>query len=579
MIKHFHPMAVAALLIAGCVTAPVPTPEAVAPTATAPAAAPTIPPVVQQSFDAFRAEAIRAHTRYLSSDELEGRGPGTRGDALATKYIAAQFEAAGLEPAGDGGTYFQKVALIGLATVEKETRVRFVKKGGNAFPDLHFGTDFVGADQTQDASATIDSEVIFVGHGVQAPEYRWDDYKGLDVRGKTLVMLVNDPPASAQEPELFEGRRRTYYGRWTYKFETGTALGAKAVLLVHTSEGAGYGWSVVKNSWSGENGYVKREPGSSALSFAGWLSEKTAQELFAAAGLDLAEATKAAASRDFKPVALNVRFDGKVATRVRPFETANVVARLAGSDPALSNEAVIYTAHHDHLGIGAPDEDDPTDTIYNGAIDNATGTAAVIEIARVWANAPRPKRSIYFATVAAEEQGLLGSEFLAKNPPVPSGRIALALNLDALSLRGKVGSITMNGVEKTTFLDTATRVTRALDLKIIPDQAPEQGGYYRSDHFSLAKTGVPAFSIGLGSDVIGRTPEWVREKSREYGRKHYHQPSDEFDPSWDFASAVQAGHLTFWLGWEGANAPVKPDWLAGAEFKAVRDEAIGALTK
>jgi Zn-dependent M28 family amino/carboxypeptidase len=519
---------------------------------------------VKQAFDALRADAIRAHTKFLSGDLLEGRGPGTRGDELTTSYIAAQFEALGLEPAGDNGTYFQKVSLLGITTEADKSSFSFSKLGA-----LQFRDEIVGGNQSQLPNVTIDSDVVFVGHGVSAPEYQWDDYKGLDVRGKTLVMLVDDPPATEKEPDLFKGRARTYYGRWTYKFEMGTSRGADAVILIHTDPSAGYGWQVVRNSWGGEQAYVKNPEGKHALTFAGWVTQKKAQELFKAAGLDLEQLTQLAHTRDFKPVPLGVKFQSSVRSSIRPFDTANVVARLEGSDPKLKDEAVLYSAHHDHLGIGNPDDDDKTDTIYNGAIDNASGTATVLELARVWSTMqPRPKRSILFALVAAEEQGLLGSEYFGQHPAIPAGKIGLGINLDALNLFGEVTNMTMIGVDRTTFFPTAQNVTKAMNLTIVPDQAPEQGSYYRSDHFSLAKAGVPAFSVKQGVEVKGKPAGWGEAKSKEYREKHYHQPSDELDPAWDFNAAVQVAKLALWLGYEAAQAAQLPMWLEGEEFYA-----------
>ncbi|HEX8253408.1 MAG TPA: M28 family peptidase [Thermoanaerobaculia bacterium] len=526
------------------------------------------PAPVKHSFDAIRPDAIRAHTKFLASDLLEGRGPGTRGDALATSYIASQFEALGLEPAGDNGTYFQKVSLLGITTVADATRISFVKDGAGTL--LTYRDQFVGGNQTQQPEAALDSEIVFVGHGVVAPEYKWDDYKGVDVRGKTLVMLVDDPPATTAEPELFKGRARTYYGRWTYKHEIATAKGAAAVILVHTDAAAGYGWQVVRNSWTGEQAYVKNAEGQHALTFAGWVTQATAADLFKSAGVDLEKLTEAAHRRDFKPVPLNVRLQGNVKSTIRPFETNNVVARLAGSDAKLKNEAVLYSAHHDHLGIGTPDDDDPNDTIYNGAIDNASGTATILELARVWSEMkPRPKRSILFALVAAEEQGLLGSEYFGEHPAIPAGKIAVGLNLDALNLFGEVTSVTMIGADRTTFFPTVQSVAKTMNLTIVPDQAPEQGSYYRSDHFSLAKAGVPAFSIKQGAEVIGQPQGYGAAKVKEYRDKHYHQASDEFDPTWDFAAAVQVARFALWLGYEAAQTEQMPMWLEGEEFYGV----------
>lgn len=536
----------------------------------------TLPLLAQPSaFNDFRADAVRAHVKFLSSDLLEGRGPGTRGDALTTSYIAAQFEAMGLQPAGDDGTYFQKVSLLGLTTNGDTSRLAFTKGGAPIVGPLKYRDEFAGGNQTQVEATDIDSDVIFVGHGVVAPEYKWDDYKGLDTRGKTLVMLVDDPPANEAEPDLFKGRARTYYGRWTYKYEIGAAKHAAAVILIHTDKAAGYGWAVVRNSWTGEQAYVRNQPGEPALQFAGWMTESAAANLFKSAGLDLAALTKAAGARDFKPVPLGVKLSAHIESAIRPFDTANVVAKLEGSDPKLKDQAVLYTAHHDHLGIGMPDPKNPDDKIYNGAIDNASGAATVLEIARVWSQtSPRPKRSIYFALVAAEEQGLLGSEYLGQKPPVPAGRIALNLNLDALYLFGPVESVTMIGVDRMTFFPFAQKVTKAMGLTIVPDQAPEQGSYYRSDHFSLAKVGVPALSIKQGAEVKGKPPEWGRAQVKDYRDNRYHQAGDEFDPSWDFSAAVQMGQLAYWLGAEAANAAELPNWLEGEEFRAVRDKSL-----
>ncbi|HYR27862.1 MAG TPA: M28 family peptidase, partial [Thermoanaerobaculia bacterium] len=469
------------------------------------------------ALDEFRADAIRAHVKFLSDDLLEGRGPGTRGDALTTSYIATQFEAMGIQPAGDNGTYFQKVSLLGLTTDGDKSRLGFTKNGASVLGPLKYRDEYAGGNQTQAEATDVDSEVIFVGHGVVAPEYKWDDYKGIDTRGKTLVMLVDDPPANAGEPDLFKGRARTYYGRWTYKFDIGAMKGAEAVILIHTDQAAGYGWAVVRNSWSGEQAYVKNAPGEHALDFAGWITSGKAEELFKAAGLDLATLTKAAASRDFKPVPLGIKLNGHIASTIRPFDTANVVAKIEGSDAKLKEQAVLYSAHHDHIGIGTADPKNPSDTISNGAIDNASGVGTVLEIARVWSESkPRPKRSIYFALVAAEEQGLLGSEYFGQKPPIPAGRIALNLNLDALYLFGQVENVTMIGVDRMTFFPTAQKVTKAMGLTIVPDQAPEQGSYYRSDHFSMAKVGVPALSIKQGAEVKGKPAEWGKAKVKEY---------------------------------------------------------------
>jgi len=534
-----------------------------------------IPAAVKPSLDEFDAKALAAHTKFLSSDLLEGRGPGTRGDDLAMEYIAAQFEAAGLQPAGDNGTYFQKVPLLGIAMDASQSSVSFTKAGAPAIGPLKHLDQFVANDQSQQPSSTLDSELVFVGHGVVAPEYKWDDYKGLDTRGKTLVMLVDDPPANASEPDLFKGKTRTYYGRWTYKYEIGGIKGAQGVILIHTNDAAGYPWSVVRNSWGGEKSFIKLKAGEPSVQFASWITSDVANELFKAAGLDLAQLTQAAASRDFKPVSLGgYHLTGNIVSKIRPFDSANVVAKLPGSDPKLRDEAVLYSAHHDHLGIGTPDKNG--DRIYNGAIDNASGCAVLIEMARVWAQTkPAPKRSILFAAVAAEEQGLLGSAFYGLNPTIPAGRIALNINYDSIFEIGKVKDVTLNGVERTSFYPAAQKVTKALGMRIVPDAEPEQGHYYRSDHFSLSKVGIPAFSVDPGHEVVGKPAEWGKKQTDDYRENRYHQPSDEFDPKWDWSEGVQMSQLGFWLGWEAANAATMPNWNAGDEFRAARDKSLG----
>lgn len=531
------------------------------------------PPAVQKAMKAFDARALAVHDKFLASDLLEGRGPGTRGDDLAMQYIATQFELFGLQPAGDNGTYYQRVPLVGVKTVPEQSSISFTKDGAAQITPK-FGDDYVTGDASQNESSTLDSEVVFVGHGVEAPEYKWDDYKGLDTRGKTLVMLVDDPPATAADPDLFKGKTRTYYGRWTYKYEMGAAKGAQGVILIHTNDAAGYGWNVVRNSWGGERSYLQLKPGEPSLRFAAWMTEQLAAQLFKNAGLDLNAMTKAAHSRDFKPVSLGVKLSGKIVSTVRRFDSANVMARLPGSDPKLKDEAVIYSAHHDHFGVGKPDA--KGDAIYNGAIDNASGCALLIDSAHVWATSGvKPKRSIYFAAVAAEEQGLLGSQWLAQNPPIPAGKIALGINYDAIPELGRVRDVYMNGIERQTFFVDAQRITKAMDIRIVPDPEPEQGHYYRSDHFNFAKAGIPAFSVDPGHDIVGKPAGWGKQQSDDYRNHRYHEPSDEFDPKWDWTEGVEIAQLGFWLGWDAANAATMPNWVKGDEFRAKRDASLG----
>ncbi len=524
------------------------------------AATSSVPQPVERAMKLFRAGAIAAHDKFLSSDLLEGRAPGTRGDQLAEEYIASEFQSFGLKPGGENGTYFQNVPLVGITLDPAKSSVAFTRGGSPVVGPLKYLDEYVGADESQTETSTLDSDVLFVGHGVVAPEFHWNDYKNADTRGKTLVMLVDDPPANPKR-----GNARTYYGRWTYKYEIGAARGAQAVILIHTDKAAGYGWQVVRNSWGREQDFMKLKPGQPSLHLAAWMTEKTARDLFQAAGQDWDALMKAAESPGFIPVSLGVKLTGSITSTLRPFDTRNVIARLEGSDPKLRDQAVLYTAHHDHLGVGTPDA--TGDRIYNGAIDNASGCSLLLELARVWANTkPAPKRSIIFNSVAAEEQGLLGSEWYGENPTVPAKNIALAINYDSVFEFGKVGSVTMIGVDKMTFDPDAQRITKALNLKIVPDQDPTQGFYYRSDHFSFAKAGIPAFSIGQGHDIAGKPAEYGRKLSDEYRKLHYHQPSDQFDPNWDWSSAVQMGQLGFWLGWDAANAPAEVEWTKNAEF-------------
>ena len=394
-----------------------------------------IPAAVQRAMDRVAPKEIKAHTRFLSDDALEGRGPGTRGDDLAVSYIASRMEAMGLEPAGENGTWYQAVPLIGILTDPQKTTLSFVPlAGGTALP-LRYLDDYTATDQTQSQSNALDSELVFVGHGVVAPEYNWDDYKNVDVRGKTIVMLVDDPPSSAAEPELFKGKARTYYGRWTYKYEIAAEKGATAAILIHTKDAAGYVWDVVRNSWGRERSSLKVKPGQPALRMASWITEPVAQSLMQAGGHDLAALTARAHTREFQPVPLKYKLSGSIASTVRPFNTRNVLGRITGSDAKLREQAILYTAHHDHLGIGKAVDGD---AIYNGAIDNATGVAVVLEMARMWKLAsPAPRRSLIFNFVSAEEQGLLGSAWYGQNPTIPAGRIALNLNFQQRWPAGK----------------------------------------------------------------------------------------------------------------------------------------------
>jgi hypothetical protein len=513
-------------------------------------------PAQDSSISAAR---IREHTKYLSSDALEGRGVGQKGGDLATEYIANQFALAGAKPAGDNGTYFQKVPLVGIET-QPDSQLSAAVWGKSI--DFKYGDDFVGTNENQRPSARFEGDVVFVGHGISAPEYKWDDYKGMNVAGKILLMFTNEPPST--DPNFFEGRALTYYGRWTYKYEEGLRRGARAVIIMHTTPTAGYGWNVVRASWGRETPFVKLAEGARALSFAGWLSTDASQKLLALAGKNLNELLAAADKPDFQPIDLDLQIRGKMVSKIRDIETRNVAAIVPGSDPKLKDEAVIYSAHWDHFGVGAPVNGD---AIYNGAIDNATGCAILIELARAWAALPqKPKRSALFLSVTAEEGGLKGSAYYAAHPIIPLAKTALALNYDAIYPWGRAQDVVITGAERTTVWPLAQSVAKRLNLTISPDAEPEQGHYFRSDHFSFAHAGVPAFSIEHATQFAGKPADFYQKMFEEYNSKHYHQPSDEFHEDWDFTALQQAAEYGFLLGQDVANQEKLPDWRPGDQF-------------
>jgi Zn-dependent M28 family amino/carboxypeptidase len=514
------------------------------------------------------AERIRAHVKFLSDDLLEGRGTGQRGGDIAAAYIATQFALDGLKPAGDGGSYLQRVPLVGV-TAQPETTFSIVPEHGEPMT-LRALEDYVATDETQQPVSDIDAPIVFVGYGIDAPEFKWDDYKGVDLHGKVLLMLVNEPPSD--DPSFFGGKALTYYGRWTYKYEEALRRGAVAAILIHKTEMASYGWEVVRNSWSGENCYLKSE--GTRLKAAGWVTFGTAHKLAEAAGQDLDQWLSRANSRDFHPIPLPLTLKAHMVSKVRSFTSSNVLAMLPGSDPRLKNEAVIYTAHYDHLGIHPGM---PGDNIYNGAMDNGTGCGILLELARAYALAAQPpKRSILFASVTAEEQGLLGSEYLGMHPPIPAGKIALDLNYDDLPALGLAEEVEVAGAERTSFYPIVEATARQFELEIRPDPHPEKGHYYRSDHFSLARVGVPAFSIGEGEKYKGHTREWGAQQNLEYERNRYHQPSDEYRPDMDFSGDAVMARFGFVLGWKAATLPEMPAWQPGDEFEAARKKSEAA---
>jgi Zn-dependent M28 family amino/carboxypeptidase len=511
-------------------------------------------------------ERMRAHVKYLASDQLEGRGVGTRGEKLATEYIAAQFDSAGAKPAGENGTFFQRVPMVGAAT---EPGATLSAVANNRPVSFRWLDDYVGVSELQQAVDEFDADAIFVGHGIVAPEFQWDDFKGVDVKGKVLVLFTNEPPSN--DPKFFGGAALTYYGRWTYKYEEAARHGAKAVFIIHTTPTAGYGWDVVRSSWSGEDPQLKLAPGKPALAFAGWFTHEAGEELLAISGHHVDELLQAANSRDFRPIPLGMHIRGNMPTKIRKIESRNVVAMVPGSDEKLKSEAIVFTAHWDHLGIGPAVNGD---AIYNGAVDNATGCAILMEMARSWAALPqKPKRSAIFVAVTAEEAGLRGSEYYADHPVLPLGKTSLNLNFDAFPPFGPTKDIEVTGADRTTVWPVVQEAARRMHITIAPEAHPEQGEYYRSDHFSLAHAGVPAFSIEQGTDYPGKPAEYGKNLFEEYNDKHYHQPSDEYKDDWNFGGMEEVAEFAMRIATTVANQEMLPTWRAGDEFLPARERS------
>jgi Zn-dependent M28 family amino/carboxypeptidase len=508
------------------------------------------------------ADRIKAAVAYLGSDRLEGRAPGTRGEILATEYLAEEFKKAGLKPIGKGGTYFQPVPLVRVVTSPQST-LRAVK--GETVLNIPAGDGFAGTSQTQTELEEFDAEAVFLGHGITAPEFDWDDYKGIDVKGKVVVVFTNEPPSD--DPKFFAGKALTYYGRWTYKFEEAARRGAKACFIIHTRETAGYPYSVVRVLDSAQ---LKRDPGRHALAFAGWLSREAGEQLLGLAGRTVEGALKEADTKGFKAYSLGVNLKGNYQTRVEKFSSNNVVGMVEGSDLTLKSEAVVFTAHWDHLGIGRAVLGD---TIYNGAADNATGCALLLELARAWsAQSPKPKRSAIFLAVTAEEKGLLGSKYYAQNPVVPLAKTAINLNFDMILPLGVPETVVVTGAERTTAWPTVKAAAEKNRLEIEADQRAHLGIFYRSDHFSMAQAGVPAFSVAPGMKIKGKPMDFAIKAYKDFNDNAYHQPQDEMKPDWDFSGFVVLARFALDVARDVANADRVPTWNAGDEFRPARDK-------
>jgi Zn-dependent M28 family amino/carboxypeptidase len=539
------------------------TPAAMPP---APAAEPARPDpyaAAELASKAITADVLRDHVTKVSSDDFEGRGPTTRGDLKMRAYLVDQLKAMGYEPGGEGGAWDQPFDLVGV-TAAMPASWTFTR-GGKSFAAKWYEQYIAGSGVQAGSGAIKNAEVVFVGYGIQAPEYGWDDFKGVDLKGKVLLMLNNDPD---WDPALFAGTTRLYYGRWDYKYESAARQGAAGAIIIHTTPSAGYPFQVVQTSWSGQQ-FSLPDEGQPRIQVKGWMTEDAARSLVALAGKDLAALVESARHKEFAPVALGIKTSMSFTNKVTHGQTANVFGVLRGSDPALAQELVVYSAHHDHLGIGKPDA--TGDKIYNGALDNGAGCAQVLAIARAYKALPvAPRRSVMILFVAGEEQGLLGSKYFATHPTVPIGKVAVDLNFDGGNIWGKTRDVTYVGKGKTTVDPVLAALAARQGRTVKPDQFPDRGSFYRSDQFSFAKVGVPGVYLGSGTDFIGRPAGWGREQHEAFERKSYHQPSDQITPDWNFDGMIENAQLGFELGVQLANADRGPAWVAGDEFEAVR---------
>jgi Zn-dependent M28 family amino/carboxypeptidase len=530
---------------------------------------------LQPALQSITARELLRHIQVLSSDTYEGRAPGSAGERYTVEYLIEQFKDMHMKPGNPDGTYVQQVPLVGFRTKATGS----IEVGGQTI-DLKFPDDWVAVSRRFTPEEKVnDSEVVFVGYGVVAPEYGWDDYKGVDVRGKTIVMLVNDPavpdPANPEQldPNAFKGTAMTYYGRWTYKYEIASEKGAAAALIVHETEPAGYPYQVVVGSWGRENFDIpSADRNAHRPAVEAWITLDKAKQLFKAAGKDFDELKHAAVRKDFRPVPLGARARFEVRNTTREIQSQNVLARLEGSDPKLKDEYVVYTAHWDHLGR---DETLAGDQIYNGAADNASGVASLLEIAQGFSRLnPPPRRSILFLSVTAEEKGLLGAKYYASHPLYPLERTLANINMDGINLWGRTTDIVAIGLGNSTLDDLLTAAAAARGRVVTPDSEPEKGFFYRSDHFEFAKQGVPALDPDSGMKFVGKPADYGKRKRDEYTQNDYHKPSDEVKPDWDLSGAVEDLQLLLEVGYRVAQGTSYPEWKPGTEFRAKREAML-----